>query len=97
MGDEEIDRLLDGLRIVHDRRDIRVGDSFHRLVHIIYSTLLSRRQVTFSQTNHHLAVRGLSVEEQRRLELGLMVLNAPDTVSACCCLIKAEHRYLTLY
>jgi hypothetical protein len=34
MGDEEIDRLLDGLRIVHDRRDIRVGDSFHRLVHI---------------------------------------------------------------
>lgn len=26
-----------------------------------------------------------------------MVLSAPDTVSACCCLIKAEHRYLTLY
>jgi ABC-type multidrug transport system ATPase subunit len=54
MRDEDIERLLDSLRIDYDRRDIPVGDAFHR---------------------------GLSLGEQRRLELGLLVLSAPDTVS----------------
>lgn len=55
MRDDDIERLLDGLSIDYDRRDIPVGDAFHR---------------------------GLSLGEQRRLELGLLVLSAPDTVSA---------------
>jgi ABC-type multidrug transport system ATPase subunit len=54
MSDEDIERLLDSLRISKDRRDTVVGDSFRR---------------------------GLSLGEQRRLELGLLVLGAPDTVS----------------
>ena len=54
LSDDDIERLLDSLRIAKDRRDILVGDSFRR---------------------------GLTLGEQRRLELGLMVLGAPDTVS----------------
>jgi ABC-type multidrug transport system ATPase subunit len=53
MSDEDIERLLDSLRISKDRRDTVVGDSFRR---------------------------GLSLGEQRRLELGLLVLGAPDTL-----------------
>lgn len=54
MSEEDIERLLDSLRICKDRRDTMVGDSFHR---------------------------GLTLGEQRRLELGLLVLASPDTVS----------------
>lgn len=53
LSDDDIERLLDSLRIAKDRRDILVGDSFRR---------------------------GLTLGEQRRLELGLMVLGAPDTL-----------------
>lgn len=53
MSDEDVERLLDSLRISKDRRDTLVGDSFRR---------------------------GLTLGEQRRLELGLLVLSAPDTL-----------------
>ena len=54
MSDEEIEKLLDSLRIDPDRRDVRVSGAFHR---------------------------GLTVGEQKRLEIGLLVLSDPDTVS----------------
>lgn len=53
MNDDDVERLLDSLRIDYDRRDTVVGDAFHR---------------------------GLSLGERRRLELGLLVLSAPDTL-----------------
>ena len=63
MSDEEIEKLLDSLRIDPDRRDIRVGGAFHR---------------------------GLTMGEQKRLEIGLLVLSDPDTVS-----FNMLHKYRT--
>ena len=54
MTTNDIENLLDSLRIDRDRRDTIVGDAFGR---------------------------GLNPGEQRRLELGLLVLGAPDVVS----------------
>jgi ABC-type multidrug transport system ATPase subunit len=67
MSDEDIERLLDTLRISIDRRDTLVGDSFRR---------------------------GLTLGEQRRLELGLLVLASPDTVSLS---LKMKVRYLEIH
>jgi len=53
MDDEAVEKLLDNLQIDKDRRDVAVGDIFHR---------------------------GLNAGEQRRLEIGLSVLNDPDTL-----------------
>eukprot|EP01082_Thalassiosira_pseudonana_P000200 g357.t1.1.5e174188 g357 g357.t1 contig1:864473-866633(+) len=53
MTHDDVENLLDNLRIDHERRDTIVGDVFRR---------------------------GLSPGEQRRLELGLLVLGAPDTL-----------------